>query len=394
MSRQNTLYQIAEWTETVRSEMPQLSKPVAVGLALWSFFIALTRCCSLTVVTEMISAITKKKENTVRQRLREWYFGADKKKGAKRRQLEVATCFAPLLSWILRYWHGSQLILAVDPTTLAGRFTVLSVCVVYRSCAIPVAWKVLLGNRTHAWNPEWKKMFDLLNPAIPPNMQVLVLTDRGLYSPTLFKHIKSLGWCPFMRINFNSTFRPQDQRSPRPLSTFAPRPGTQWSGRGTYSRKNPLECTLLAFWHENADEPWLIVTNLSPEMSDACWYSLRMWIEQCFRTIKSGGLQWQNTHMEDPERAGRIWLAISVAMLWMLNIGTQMEVNQLSDSVEIEIDTPPTPKNKKRRVSVFRKGWFRILVALLCDDFPELQKFIPEDLPRYASYLPIPLLRT
>ena len=61
--------------------------------------------------------------------------------------------------------------------------------------------------------------------------------------------------------------------------------------------------------------------------------------------------------------------------------------------LDVEVDTPPPTQKPKRRVSVFRKGWFRILVALLCDDFPQLQKFIPEDLPRSTSYLSMPLLR-
>ncbi len=201
MSRKNTLYQIAEWKETVKTEMPQLTKPQAMVLAFWSFFIAITRCCSLTVITMMSSAIYRKKANTIRQRLREWYFDADTKKGDKRSQLEVELCFAPLLSWILRYWKGLQIVFAMDATTLGDRFTILTISVLYRSCAIPVAWKVLFGNTPGSWNPEWIRLLNLLRPAIPSNIQVLVLTDRGIYSPLLFKHIMSFGWHPLMRIN-------------------------------------------------------------------------------------------------------------------------------------------------------------------------------------------------
>ena len=68
------------------------------------------------------------------QRLREWLRDADEKKGKKRKAIEVTSCFAPLLGWILSQWQpGEQkLALAIDATTLGQRFTVLAVSVLYR----------------------------------------------------------------------------------------------------------------------------------------------------------------------------------------------------------------------------------------------------------------------
>src|SRR5437763_1358485 len=36
-----------------------------------------------------------------------------------------------------------------------------------------------------------------------------------------------------------------------------------------------MECTLLAFWGEGHEEAWLILTDRTPECSDASWYGLR-----------------------------------------------------------------------------------------------------------------------
>src|SRR5260221_2118886 len=59
------------------------------------------------------------------QRLREWCYGTDDKKGHKRRELDVSTCFAPLLQWILSLWPADQprLALALDATALKKRGT-------------------------------------------------------------------------------------------------------------------------------------------------------------------------------------------------------------------------------------------------------------------------------
>ncbi|MBV9096021.1 MAG: hypothetical protein JO132_19475, partial [Streptosporangiaceae bacterium] len=74
---------------------------------------------------------------------REWCYDAADKRGLSRRAVDVAICCAPLLGWVLRHWGGTRLALALDATTLGNRFVVLTISVLYRGCAIPVAWTVL-----------------------------------------------------------------------------------------------------------------------------------------------------------------------------------------------------------------------------------------------------------
>src|SRR5205814_5242896 len=88
-----------------------------------------------------------------------------------------------------------------------------------------------------------------------------------------------------------------------------------------------LECTLLAFFGEGHKDPWLLLTDLPPENADACWYGLRTWIEQGFKFLKRSGWQWNHTRMSDPQRAERLWLATSVATLWLLSEGGATDLN-------------------------------------------------------------------
>ena len=165
---------------------------------------------------------------TVRQRLREWYYDAPRTRGAKRQDLRVETCFPLLLGWVVRWWQGTQLALAIDATTLGQRFVVLAVSVVYRGGAIPVAWVILPAGAKRAWRRAWLRLLRRLRPAIPPGWTVIVLADRGVYTPWLFRRIPRLGWHPFVRINTGGSFRPTGAICWRPLTTFAPRPGTRW----------------------------------------------------------------------------------------------------------------------------------------------------------------------
>jgi hypothetical protein len=43
----------------------------------------------------------------------------------------------------------------MDASTLGQRFTMLSISVVVRGCAIPVAWRIVEATKPGAWRPHW-----------------------------------------------------------------------------------------------------------------------------------------------------------------------------------------------------------------------------------------------
>jgi hypothetical protein len=379
---------VTEWTMTIQAHMPHLSKPQATVLALWSLGMVLARSCALTAVSAFLATWLGRKENTVRQQLREFCYEATAKRGMDRCALRVETCFVPLLAWVVSWWQGTQLALALDATTLGTRFVVLVISVVYRGCAIPVAWVVLSATEKHAWRREWLRMLRQLRPAIPTGWTVIVLADRGLYARWLFRRITRLGWHPFLRINTGGTFRPKGHVRGVPLQTLVPEPGTSWQGTGIAfkGRHRQLHCTLLACWEAGYKDPWLILTDLPPEASSAGWYGLRAWIEQGFKITKRAGWQWHRTHMTKPERAARLWLAVAVATLWLLSVGGEADETIPASTVPDIIALVPTPRRMRRAtrvrlVSVFRQGWIRILVALLNQAPLPIGRFIPEPWP-------------
>ncbi len=122
-------------------------------------------------------------------RLQEFYQPASAESGA-RRELDVTTCFAPLLAWTLKGWPSKRLALALDATSLGERFTVLSISVVYRGSACPVAWKIVQANVRHAWKPEWITLLRLFQTLVPADWTVIAsMSDRGLYARWLFQEI-------------------------------------------------------------------------------------------------------------------------------------------------------------------------------------------------------------
>jgi hypothetical protein len=388
MSCQRAVYQ---WTEVVTTHMPHLSKPQAVVLALWSLGMVLARSCALSAVSAFLAAGLERKANTVRQQLREFCYEAKAKRGSPRQEVHVESCFAPVLAWVLSWWEGRQLALAVDATTLGQRFVVLVVSVLYRGCAIPVAWTVLPATEKHAWRREWLRMLRQVRAVVPRRFFVIVLADRGLYARWLFQRIVRLGWHPLLRINTGGTFRPAAHARYQPLRGLVPQPGTQWVGRGTAFQgpRRRLNCTLLARWEEGYTDPWLLLTDLAPSAGEACWYGLRAWIEQGFKITKRGGWQWHRTRMSDPQRAARLWLAVAVATLWLLSVGGAAEAT-IPEGTLLPLPADGLPVSRPRRatqlrlVSVFRQGWMTILVALFNQRRLPLGRFIPEPWPGTA----------
>lgn len=220
-TRQGGLSQaLSLWTRMLASHLPLLSQPQARVLALWSLGMILAQSCGLSSVALFLAAAFDQEENTLRQRLREFCQEADAKAGDQRRQLEVAACFAPLLRRVLRYWQSRQLALALDATHLGQCFIVLSVSVLYRGCAIPVAWTILPALEKNAWRPHGLRMLRLLRPAVPPGMKVIVLADRGLYAKWLFRRIVRLKWHPLLRSNRQGQFCPDGSNRYQPLASL------------------------------------------------------------------------------------------------------------------------------------------------------------------------------
>ena len=73
-----------QWLTTIMHHLSPLSKPQATVLALWSFGMVLARSCALTAVSHLLAKGLKRKEQPVRQQLREWYYDVPRKRGTKR----------------------------------------------------------------------------------------------------------------------------------------------------------------------------------------------------------------------------------------------------------------------------------------------------------------------
>jgi hypothetical protein len=407
---------LERWTNLLAQHLPSLSRPQAKGLALWSIGIVLARACSLHAVVLALVCWLSFNPFSLRRRLQEWYREAAAKKGhgsgvwgLHRRDFDPNAISADLLAWILQDWSTKQIVFALDPTNFGDRFTVLNLSILYRGCAVPVIWTVVAGGEPGAWEPHWERMLRTLAARVPAGWQVLVLTDRGMYSPRLFRCLVELHWHPFLRIRAQGFYRPKGSQQWLDLQDLCPQLGEAQAFQAEVfkNEEGRLEGTLVAFHGEGYAEPWLIVTDLEPAVAQASWYGLRGWIEQGYKRVKGEGWKLPRTRLQDCARLERVWLGVALATMWVLLVGGEAEEAGAADAstggeggvaaespqlpdlgrgeaaVETQVGAEPT--QPRRTWSVFGRGW-NVLRNALAVGVLVLGSWLPEPWPDHPRH--------
>jgi hypothetical protein len=353
MRARSEYYQIHR---TLLDHFSHLRPAYAHGLALWVYGTLLAHSACESAVLAALAPLGKRE--TVRQRLRDLFRASADKRVPCQCDWAVATCFAPLMRWILSWWQGGDLAVALDATSHGDRLVVLAISVLYRGTALPVAWQVLPANQGGEWLPHWLHLLALLAPAIPATMTVTVYTDRGLWSPRIWRAIRDHGWHPVMRVRSDCTFAPSGE--PRQLARLLiPGPGHAWVGTGIAFKPQKRHAgTLLVVWETGQAGPWVLLTDLAPAAVGVVWYGLRVWVELGFKVLKSIGWQWQQTQRSDPDRVARQWLVLAIATLWTVAVGTRVEEAKARGVCPARLRRPPRQAwGAPRTVSIFAQGW-------------------------------------
>lgn len=344
----------------VSRHLGHLNKSFIQVLSLYVLGMTLVKHAGQNQIAAVLVAFMGGNLGSMKQRLRELNYESAAKCGEKRQELVVKSCFAPLLAWVLTKFQSEQreLVLAADATYLRDRFCILAVSVVVAKTAIPVAWHIQTAQAQGAWNPIWFELFELLATAIPQDWQVSILTDAGLYSKPFFQELaKRRNWHPLMRITASGLFQARGTKNWQSLQELVFRGMQPVCLEGHCFKGKPLYATLILRWDADYENPCLVLTNIAVQAVKHYVYALRYWIELGFKDIKRGFLHWEQTKMTCPKRAERLWLVMSISLLWLTSLG------------ELAADLPQweafVASKKGTRLSRPLLGWLLLFSALL-----------------------------
>jgi Transposase DDE domain len=319
----------------VREWFPSLSRAQANVLGEMAYAMLMTDGCGMTRMSSYMAELLGQPMNTLRQKYREIYYEKEAKAGVKnrqkkRREIVPEELFADLLRGVLKGWEGEKtLVLALDASALADRFTVLSISVMYRGCGMRVAWTVQEGHQAGEWRPHWERMLKQLADVVPADWTVLVMADRGLYAAWLYQAIQANGWHPFLRVKKDLSFRAQGEEVFGSIGGRVQRMGREWKGSGEWSEKGDrMGGTVLVRWEQGYEEAICVVSDLSPEKARTAWYQMRFWIEDEYKDGKRGWFHWEQTKMTNPQRASRLWLVLGIVLQKAIVLGGQLEAEE------------------------------------------------------------------
>ena len=200
---------------------------------------------------------------------------------------------------------------------------------------------------------------------------------------------------PFLRINLGAKVRPVGAHEFEWISHFVPSVGSSWSGEVDcfVGDKARLHCSLLLHWEAEYHDPWAIITDLDHQQARIAWYGLRSWVEGGFKDLKRGAWGWHHSKMVNAHRVERLWLAMAVALVWTISLGSQAEhdgprpdVTRLPErhiarrKLKRAVDQAP-----RRQLSCPVRGRLLLLAQLFLSDPWQIGAFCSEPWPEQCS---------
>jgi hypothetical protein len=257
--------------------------------------------------------------------------------GTEKKELMVA------LDWTT-FAHDNQEMLCLNVLTGKGRST-------------PLLWKTVEKNRIKNNRARYEdQMLSQLKSALPKNIKVTLVADRGFASKLFFRFLEQeLGFNYIIRIKINTTITDEKGLSQK---------ASQWlekSGRAKSLKnasitkeKHPIK-RFVSVKDKGMQSAWFLVSNLEdiPTRMLIKHYARRWKIEPYFRDVKDGryGYGLSNTHIKNAQRRDRLFLIVVLCYTLLNLLGEAGESVGLDKYLKVNTV-------KTRTHSLFRQGQF------------------------------------
>jgi hypothetical protein len=325
--------ELYQWSDAV-GEALGLGKRQAKRLGVFSVGVVWAERCTLSKIGERLGGVLGIQMDSVQRRLQRTLEDPT----LKRKDLQRAWA-----KWVLSRVDSREYVLLVDETKLGEHLNVMMVGLAYQGRCIPLAW-VCYPPDTPGQVKRIERLLKQIKGGIPIEGRVVVEADRGIgTSPDLVRAVRRLGWHYLFRVQGQTKLITRDGHE----YTLGEQPSL-WSGFGLlFKQRGRVRGYALVYQAFGEDEPWCLITD-DPSLS-VLDYALRNWEEQAFRDLKSGGWNWQQSQVWQPDHADVLVLVLALAYAWVLSLGTL--VAHADHAVRARI-----VRGTGRLYSIFREG--------------------------------------
>ncbi len=242
-------------------------------------------------------------------------------------RISIAKGVAALIQWIVR--GKSRIYVAVDWTPINEDYQTLKAGVVTNSRALPIFWKtVKISEIFPSQNVIEEDFFKALKRILPPNVEVVLLMDRGFDRVELLKFLEDLGFLYVIRVSTDIWI--ESKQFTGNLSDYRIWRGVLKDfGRIRYQKRERFPVRMVATFQMGQEEPWFLVSNIwdVPGRFIVSYYARRMEVEEFFKDMKNvrSGLQAKGLKLSAAERYDRLFLALAYAYFLLVLAGVYAE---------------------------------------------------------------------
>lgn len=243
--------------------------------------------------------------------------------------------------------------------------------------ATPLAWKTVKKSTLKGKRTGYElEMVERLSRAIPSDVAIELLADRGFGNQKLYELLGLLGWD--YTIRFRGVIQVEHKGETKPASKWLPATGRATRLVGARVTADRMSVGAVVVVHaKNMKDPWFLVTSRGERTASATVkaYGRRFTIEETFRDQKDlrFGMGLYATHIRKEERRDRLLLLLAIAQALLTLLGGASERSGLDRLLKVNTV-------KRRTHSLFRQGsyWYGCLPTMREEWFQPLMTAFDE----------------
>ena len=269
--------------------------------------------------------------------------------------------FLPYADVLLRHLALQTLVLVMDGSGVGRGCTALMIHVVYKGRALPLAWRVRQAPKGHFPEDLHIAVVELIREVIPEGTQVVFVGDGEFDGTALQATLHEAGWSYACRTAMSTVATWEG--APFRLDALGAciHPGRLIELKEAYiTREAYGPIMVLCCWAKGYQEPLYLVSNLATAEEACRWYQKRFRIETFFSDQKSRGFHIHKSHISDPQRLSRLFIAACLAYIWIVYLGSLGETAGWREVIH---------RRKRCDLSLFQLG-LRILEHFLNEELP------------------------
>jgi hypothetical protein len=245
----------------------------------------------------------------------------------------------------------------IDTTKVGFNHRLLTIGATFKKRVLPLVWSVERGEKGHTSQETQLGLFRYVARLLPKDADVWVLGDTEFQSIPLLRWIRRQGWNFVIRVRGHVKVRWQGQSWIKINDLPLQEGQTRCIGWVRVTQEHDVGWYwLILHWEEGEDEPWYLLSNRSGQGRLINYYRHRMWTEELYADVKGHGFDLEATHLKDAERINRLVLAVFIAFIWLITLGSWV-VKRGYRHFKVPCTLRCIDHKSRRDKSYFRLGW-------------------------------------